>query len=1458
MLITAQLTPTHPTSLIHIDTPKDTHIEHSLNAIRVRLGGDITTESKTWAYPYPLVQGQDPVGQGSHLCFTEPAWQNLSHEPAISYVRIVSGTGTGTIYACSSGIVAIGASPRATIQVGQPYVGADDLVINIAADGTMTPTYIPAHDPLIRLSSDIRVGQPLQGIHHIGFKDCVVELGAGQWGTSAAVIPSESGTLKYTRPPRLLPEENPTDFHLPRKPDEPEKQPLPWLMAVMPLVTGIVMALVFSNPRMLIFGLLSPFMLGAAYVTRGKNTKKRYLSMVKAYEEERSQTEADARQALDMEAQQRLYDHPDATVLGMTATTPTTRLWERRPGDPTWLNIRLGSTTTKSNIKLNDPNQLHHKREVYWEIPFAPVFVDLTKVGVLGVASRNLNPAEATHVGSWITTQLALLHSPSDLSLYLLVSPGNQGASRSTTWSFFPWLPHSYPLTSSNSLRRIGSTMTTISARIAELNALLDQRIEESQEQSSSRYVGPVDVVVMDGAATLRSLPGMARILKLGPRYGIYSICLNHDERVLPEECEAVFVVDGPRSILTQHRSETQTKVSADLVTPDWLDWVSRSIARIEDSTPTTNEATIPDQSRLLEVLSLENPTKEDILARWRMRGRSTVATIGESLGGPFSIDLVKDGPHGLIGGTTGSGKSEFLQTIIASLAVANTPSEINFVLIDYKGGAAFKDCEHLPHTVGMVTDLDTHLVERALVSLGAELQRREHLLAQVGAKDLEDYQDIAVKQALPSLPRLLVVADEFASLARELPQFITGLVNLAQRGRSLGIHLLLATQRPSGAISPEIRANTNLRIALRMTDGAESTDVINSPEAGNISKSTPGRALARLGANSLIPFQASRVGGRAPGTTEDSELIAPMVTTLTFDDLGCPPPRREKEEGATDVEVTDLKLLVESIKQAYVEGQYPQPRRPWLPQLPPQIEFASLLSTVAEGSKNIVFGIQDVPEKQAQIPATFDLVSAGNLFVIGAPRSGRTTTLRTIAVSAAHAFSPGELHMYVLDCGNGGLLSLQDLPHVGAVVLRHQTETIRKFLSRLLGELSRRQEEMASTGTTSLQALQALRSDDAPADVLVLVDAWEAFYSAYQGTDGGAFIDSVIQLLREGPSVGIHLIVAGDRQLATSSKLATLAEDKVMLRMVDKSDYSTIGANPRQISDDMPQGRALSSSDATELQIAGLGITVEGGPESYISTTIAGIAHHWSNTAQERLPFTIAELPRLLSARDLALHTMPTDQEHYLLLGIGGDNTAPLYFNPLEGPCFLVAGPPKSGRTTAAIWLASEGARRGYHTVFVSAKNETPSTPGWEQSGVVVLHGADLDEDSLAPHIGLEQPTLIVVDDAHLLAKCPADLYLRELITHATTTKTALVVAGDIDELGKGFSGWIVEARKGKSGMLLSPSELTHGNLIGLKLSRSETRPDIPPPPGRAFTNVGDPTSTKKSLQIPIYLEVP
>ena len=291
-----------------------------------------------------------------------------------------------------------------------------------------------------------------------------------------------------------------------------------------------------------------------------------------------------------------------------------------------------------------------------------------------------------------------------------------------------------------------------------------------------------------------------------------------------------------------------------DLVGPWWADRLSRALAPLRCSDPTAN-GRMPSRLTLVDALGDGEVTAAQVADGWRSRtvsgGReppetpTPAAVVGVGPQGPFVIDLCRDGPHVLVGGTTGSGKSEFLRTLVTSMAISSPPEEVTFVLVDFKGGAAFGPCAALPHVVGLVTDLDDHLVSRALASLRAELRRRERLLAAVGASDLEAYHRARAPGSDP-VPRLVVVVDELRALVDELPEFVTGLVRLAALGRSLGVHLVLATQRPSGALNAEVQANVSLRIAFRVRDRADSVDVIDDGAAAGIAPSTPGRAMAR------------------------------------------------------------------------------------------------------------------------------------------------------------------------------------------------------------------------------------------------------------------------------------------------------------------------------------------------------------------------------------------------------------------------------------------------------------------------------------------------------------------------------------------------------------------------------------------------------------------------------------
>jgi S-DNA-T family DNA segregation ATPase FtsK/SpoIIIE len=360
--------------------------------------------------------------------------------------------------------------------------------------------------------------------------------------------------------------------------------------------------------------------------------------------------------------------------------------------------------------------------------------------------------------------------------------------------------------------------------------------------------------------------------------------------------------------------------------------------------------------------------------------------------GAPVGLDLVRDGPHLLVAGTTGSGKSELLQALVLGLALTRSPADLALVLVDFKGGASLGACPGLPHVVGQVTDLEPGLAARALAGLRAELRRRERVLAARGVPDVA---------ALPRgvLPRLVVVIDEFRALADDLPEFLPALLRVAAQGRSLGVHLVLATQRPGGAVGPDLRANVSARIALRVTDPLESRDVLDDPAAARIPVTAPGRAVLRLGSAPPVTFQCAQVTAppdaelppvrRAPAWpgAAGGAPDRPPIARLSLAQLDPPRP-----DAAT--------LVVDAARRAADELGLDPGAPPWLPQLPHRATRSDLPPASRRDRTGLVLALGDDPDRQRRTTVTWD-PGDGHLAVVGRARSGRTTALLTLAVAA-------------------------------------------------------------------------------------------------------------------------------------------------------------------------------------------------------------------------------------------------------------------------------------------------------------------------------------------------------------------------------------------------------------------------------------------------------------------------
>ncbi|HEY4610991.1 MAG TPA: FtsK/SpoIIIE domain-containing protein, partial [Ilumatobacteraceae bacterium] len=495
---------------------------------------------------------------------------------------------------------------------------------------------------------------------------------------------------------------------------------------------------------------------------------------------------------------------------------------------------------------------------------------------------------------------------------------------------------------------------------------------------------------------------------------------------------------------------------------------------------------------------------------------------IGVAADGVVDIDLDRDGPHALMAGTTGAGKSELLRTLVAGLASASSPDHLTFVLIDYKGGSTFDACARLPHVVGVVTDLDEHLADRALRSLHAELRRREQLLRAVGAADLAAYRRTATSEVLP---RLVVVIDEFAALVTEQPEFLHALVGIAQRGRSLGVHLILATQRPSGVISDDIRANTNLRLALRVQDATDAIDVVGDRAPSTIPRGLAGRAVMRLGPTELLTFQTARC-------------------TRAMADGG-----------------TELDLLVDAIRDAAVLVGARPARPPWLPPLPSVVAIDALQT--AQG----IVGVVDDPDGQRMIPLQWDR-SAGHLLLVGSPGSGLTSTLSllgTVAVSDGSAS-----HLYVIDGrGDPTLSAFEQSSQCGAVVRLYERERFTRLIRRLGDEVARR---VASAASPRLP-------------ILLLIDGLDAVRGALDDTDSAAEFEMLESILTLGPANDIVIVGTADRVGAVPASVIARFGQRWVFHLTDPLDGAGLGVAAADVPAPLP-GRIFIPSLGMEAQL--------------------------------------------------------------------------------------------------------------------------------------------------------------------------------------------------------------------------------------------------------------------------------
>jgi S-DNA-T family DNA segregation ATPase FtsK/SpoIIIE len=1200
--------------------------------------------------------------------------------------------------------------------------------------------------------------------------------------------PSSGSRAPFNRPPRSEYPMSLPAIEVPAAPPAARASTrFGWGALVVPLVLGLVMAVLF-HPRMALFALFSPAMMLANWMEdRRRNRLERATSRV---DFDRSLTAFEERlvglAAAAARLEHRELPHPDGLMASLFAGSP--RMWERRAHHPDAMRLGIGSGNVPWSPSLITPpagaaEEAQAIVAAHGELRGVPVEVELrpgTVAGLVGDRRRVLGVARA------LLVQAAILHGPADLEMTVVTdSP--------SAWDWIKWLPH-VELDPARGMRRLGADREHVERAVAALLEGIQHHDGDDQ---------PIRLLVVDVVNVAADLESRVREgLAAAARGHAAAIAVATSVSELPSVCTSIVLVDevGAAELTAPAENRSVGGFHPWVTTGQQARRAARILSGFRDPDLVATSAELPHHVRLSDLLGVSDPTPDAIVRRWRGGGDvpRPAAPIGVTAGGPLIVDLVVDGPHALLAGTTGSGKSELLRTLVASLAATNSPDHLTFVLIDYKGGSAFDVCADLPHTVGLVTDLDGHLATRALTCLEAELRYREQRLRAAAASDLTTY---LAGDEPESLPRLLVIIDEFAALAKELPAFMTSLVDIAQRGRSLGVHLLLATQRPGGVISDNIRANTNLRMALRVQDGSDSTDVLGIPDAAAIGRTQPGRGLVRRGPGDVVPFQAALV------TMPRCDDAVPAVEVRPFV-FGYEQPEpvgtRPTESG-----VTDLGALVEAVAAATTSLELEAPRRPWPEPLGIDVTVEHLDVTPPDELHRariaIPLGLADEPAHQRQRTAWWSSED-GNLLLYGVPGSGTTTALATIALGAARHHSPDDVHVYVLDLDDQRLAPLVDLPHVGAVVGAGERERQLRLLRYLQAEVEARRVAVAADPSV-LGELPAL---------LVLVDNYAGLAAAFDEPADMAVRSILPRVAADGPGVAIHVVAAAKQPVDIPAQLGSLVPAKLAFRLTDRYEYGGLGvpvAGVPEIS-----GRAYQAGTGREIQIAN---PHPGG----IATAVDALA----DQAVARRPHRIEVLPAEVKVPDVIDAARIFDLEWVLPIGIGDHELRPVGFLLGEGDHVVVAGPPRSGKSTALTTMASVVAsHRPDVTITAVAPRRSPLRDCPDVTRLVSDPGQFEDALSAVPDGGT--PHLVLVDDAAMVDD--EEGWLAAVVA-CRRPEVHLVAADQADSLRAAYGHWTKEVRRSRIGLALKPHAGSDGDLWQTPLPRRGPQYF---PPGRGY----------------------
>ncbi|WP_203663117.1 type VII secretion protein EccCb [Actinocatenispora rupis] len=1163
--------------------------------------------------------------------------------------------------------------------------------------------------------------------------------------------------LAFHRPPRFAPPTLSTDpITLPLPPDAGKGAKAgTWVAMILPILSSAGMAgymITFGRPVLIAFGMVFVVVsIGVTIAMRSqlRSSNRREVRRQRGrYRVHLDEARVKARTSAAVQRTVNALNHPDPVQL-WGISTALDRVWERRARDPDFLHVRvgLGRANLTTPVRLSQP--LDPLGEYDWgsltaarrlmsrlgSVEGQPAVVNLGDAGVVSL----LGPPERTAgLARSLLCQLAVLHAPDDLLMAVESAGGD--------WDWAKWLPHTLEPDAAGE----AGVRSLVRVDTADLSTYLEQELRARREQQAvqrvqitfdrSQLPRPRHLVVLFTGFQPVSEWGRSELLRsllaeAGPQYGITAVFLAERESDEPSRVDLrIRLGDDGRATL-EGRGELVTAAVDDCV-PDAVsagaaELIARRLAplRLIDE----REQVLTRDVSLTDMLFDGDPLTVDPTTLWVRpdSSRQLRVPIGtDSEGGVVLLDLKEAaqggaGPHGLVVGATGSGKSELLRTLVTGLALTHSPEVLSFVLIDFKGGAAFAPLSGLPHVSGLITNLvdDQAMISRVHAALLGEQQRRQQMLRDAGDVDsIREYQTRRAAGAtkpdgtdLEPMPYLMIIVDEFSELLSGRPELVDLFVQIGRVGRSLGMHLLMATQRLEEGRLRGLDSHLSYRICLRTFSASESRTVIGTTDAYQL-PSIPGSAYLKVGESVYLRLRVAHVSAPYLTTAQRTEAGGPVRTVVPFDvgplpDSAVAPVEDEPDGAPEESGPTELQVLVDRMRPLAAPAH-----QVWLPPLPPVVPLDLLLGEPAVrpgrgmcapewagGDMKVVVGVLDRPLQQDQQLLMVDFAGTqSNLALVGAPQTGRSTQLRTMMLSAMLTHTPAEMQFYCLDFGGGTLHPFADAPHVGTVAGRGDEELVSRTLAEIRSLIEERERLFRTLGVDSIAEFRARRAagrlpaGTRTADVFLLIDNWGALRAAFEEAD-----PLVTEIAARGLGVGVHLVLTASRWMEIRPALRDSIGTRIELRLNDPTDSEINRKLAAQIPAGVP-GRGLSAPGLYfHLAVPRMdgAESTEGLREAQLAV-LAGIVQGWQGPAAP----PIRLLPARIALPDVC--ALPARREGGVPVGVAQSDLGPVDLDlaATDESHLLVFGDSGAGKTSFLhTWITSMVERRsGWDVRFV------------------------------------------------------------------------------------------------------------------------------------------------------------